>query len=375
MKNLSRFFLAGVFLFVVFAVGATQAIIELYAGERPRALDLFTQPPTQKHLRTYETELEEASWFAQKSRPWMQYALLAILRDPGENAVLGRDNWFFYKPGVEYLIAPMPSFEHIGDPVPAIISFRDQLAVRGIRLLVIPAPGKASVYPEMLTRRAQGMSGKVSRHTQSIISRLQKADVEVIDLFRLYADIRINPEHSYYLARDTHWSPKGMAMAASATSRRILELGWVAKGEVSYDVKPVNVMRPGDVLRMMKAPRIEQSFPPEAVSCSQVVRRDTNTLYEDDPESEVLVLGDSFLRIYQHDEPGQAGFIAHLARELGTPVTSIVNDGGASTLVRQELTRKPSLLKNKKVVIWEFVERDIRFGAEGWQDVPLPPAQ
>jgi hypothetical protein len=84
------------------------------------------------------------------------------------------------------------------------------------------------------------------------------------------------------------------------------------------------------------------------------------------------VLGDSFLRIYERDEPGSAGFIAHLARELSQPLASIVNDGGASTLVRQELSRKSGLLEGKSLVIWEFVERDIRFGMEGWQGVPLP---
>jgi len=78
------------------------------------------------------------------------------------------------------------------------------------------------------------------------------------------------------------------------------------------------------------------------------------------------------LRIYGQDEPQSAGFLAHLAYELRQPVTSIVNDGGASTLVRQELFRRPRLLTNKKLVIWEFVERDIRFGAEGWQLTPLP---
>jgi len=83
-------------------------------------------------------------------------------------------------------------------------------------------------------------------------------------------------------------------------------------------------------------------------------------------------LGDSFLRIYQSDQPGSAGFIAHLAVEFGFDLASIVSDGGASTLVRQQLYRKPALLAGKKVVIWEFVERDIRFGTEGWQDVPLP---
>jgi hypothetical protein len=57
---------------------------------------------------------------------------------------------------------------------------------------------------------------------------------------------------------------------------------------------------------------------------------------------------------------------------LGRPLASIVNDGGASTLVRQELHRRPALLANKKVVVWEFVERDLRLGTEGWAKVPLP---
>ncbi len=86
----------------------------------------------------------------------------------------------------------------------------------------------------------------------------------------------------------------------------------------------------------------------------------------------VLILGDSFLRIYEEDEPESAGFIAHVARELGQPLTSIVNDGGASTMVRQELARRPTLLLNKRLVIWEFAERDIRYGTEGWRIVPLP---
>ena len=102
-----------------------------------------------------------------------------------------------------------------------------------------------------------------------------------------------------------------------------------------------------------------------------MVQPDDGAPYRDAPEAEVLILGDSFLRIYEQDEPRAAGFIAHVARELGRPLTSIVNDGGASTLVRQELARRPALLMNKKLVIWEFAERDIRYGTEGWQIVPL----
>jgi hypothetical protein len=123
---------------------------------------------------------------------------------------------------------------------------------------------------------------------------------------------------------------------------------------------------------MIGGSQLDYFYPVEDVACLQVAERITGKLYKDDPLSPVLVLGDSFLRMYQTDEPRSAGFIAHLARELGAPVASIVNDGGASTLVRKELMRRPQLLVSKRVVIWEFVERDLIFGTDGWKNVPLP---
>ena len=124
---------------------------------------------------------------------------------------------------------------------------------------------------------------------------------------------------------------------------------------------------------MMRSRQIELRCPPEDVNCMQVLDAATKQPFTEQPESEILVLGDSFLRIYERDDPGSAGFVAHLANELSQPVAALINDGGASTLVRQKLYRKPDLLAGKKVIIWEFVERDIRFGTEGWQKVPLPP--
>jgi hypothetical protein len=53
---------------------------------------------------------------------------------------------------------------------------------------------------------------------------------------------------------------------------------------------------------------------------------------------------------------------------------ALVNDGGGSTLVRQELQGRPAFLNRKKVVLWEFVERDIGLGLLGWQLVRLPTA-
>ena len=133
----------------------------------------------------------------------------------------------------------------------------------------------------------------------------------------------------------------------------------------AYALRSVTVRRHGDLVEMLQVPQIERVLEPESLACLQVVQSETGTPYRDRPESEVLILGDSFLRIYEQDEPGASGFIAQSARELGQPLTSIVNDGGASTLVRQELARRPTLLLNKRLVIWEFAERDIRYGTRG----------
>jgi hypothetical protein len=136
-----------------------------------------------------------------------------------------------------------------------------------------------------------------------------------------------------------------------------------------YDRVKVTAERRGDIPKMTKIPLQEKLFDSEIVDAFQVVEKATRALYSDDPQSPVLWLGDSFSRIFQTDAPKSAGIIANLAYELQMPIASIVNDGGASTLVRQQLARNPKLLWGKRLIIWEFIERDIRFGMRGWQPI------
>jgi hypothetical protein len=328
---------------------------------------LLRHVPTQSNLRTFEKDLEDRSIFAQSARPWIQYWRFIAFRDAGEKVLFGRDGWLFYRPDVRYLVDSPPVEEE--DPFEAVRDFRDQLAARGIHLIVIPMPGKPSLYGNMLTRRIKA-SQEVSSPTTTLLERLRVSGIETVNLFHLFEEVSAVP---YYLARDTHWSPQAAERAAAAVAARLRELGWIADGSTAYDARPVEVNRSSDIARMTRVPLIEAAFPAERVVSHQVFEQSSGAKYRDDPMSPVLVLGDSFLRIYQTDAPTSAGFIAHLARELRQPVASVVNDGGASTLVRQELARRPQLLAGKKVVIWEFVERDIRFGTEGWKRVPLSP--
>ena len=158
----------------------------------------------------------------------------------------------------------------------------------------------------------------------------------------------------------------------------------------------------------MQIPGLREKFPAEAVECVQVTdaalgpmlpgaSARPGTYCYPGQQATVLVLGDSFSRIYQYAEPqslgelaagatnsvpvqtgtkrllpGSAGFVSHLALQLRAPVDAIVSDGGAATDVRRKLSTDPEILEGKKVVVWEFVERDIALGAQGWEPVELP---
>jgi hypothetical protein len=377
MDRRAHIAVAAVFLAVIMAPGLIQTVSELREGEQPRALDVFLQPPTARNLHEYEQSLEDSSLVINRLRPWVQYIQWRLLDDADEKAVLGREGWLFYRPSVRYGVErPTGAPESVAaDPLPAIRSFHDQLQARGIRLLVVPVPNKESVYPGMLARQAEDAGVIVCEQTRRLLDQLDQCGIEYVDLFEVFRSARQEDRRSeqgrLYLAQDSHWSPEGARVAARAVARRVLSGGSVKRGDHAYVERSVTVQSLGDLVEMLQVPQIERALGPESLTCLQVVHSDTGTPYHDAPESEVLILGDSFLRIYERDEPGAAGFIAHLARELGQPLTAIVNDGGASTLVRQELAHRPMLLRNKRLVIWEFAEREIRFGNEGWQIVPL----
>jgi hypothetical protein len=351
------------------------------------------------YLRPFEKEMENTSVFATTIRPAMLYTRFMLFNDLGEKAVQGVNNWIFYKPDVDYLVKPDirdkrsiivdPNFKPLTDnPIAAIVTFKKQLADMGIDLLVMIVPVKASIYPDMLNAKmSPAMSGKIS-HSTAIMKELNKQGVETVDLFSAFAQERLNDHaagDSLYLQKDTHWRGRGLRTAAHVVAERIKQYPWYVPGTTTFAIDTLTIERNGDIgvmttLPAMKIHDLTMSFPPEKTICYRVhsvmfdsaAKTSDTVIYKDDFKySQILILGDSFSRIFQTDEPRCAGWIAHCAYELSQPVASIVNDGGASTLVRQSLARKASVLKGKKLVVWEVVERDFRFGEEGWKDVAL----
>lgn len=350
-------------------------VLDLINGGMPVMLEWFRHLPALPSMSAFQKEVETNNYTAGKLRPWMQFWRFVILRDVGDKALVNGSNWFFYKPAFRYMTESWPNANSPDNNIAAaIISYRDELRQRGIHMLVLIAPNKSSIYPEMLAERCSARR-LMNESTQEVIRKLNESGVHYVDLFEVYAQAKCTASNNlcYYSSQDSHWSPEGIWVAAKATADKLLELGWIEKGGVSYSLREFVFERHGDIVKMMQVPQIERAITPERIECLQVFQTLNGQSYNDDANSPLLIIGDSFLRVYQDDEPKSAGFIAALAYELQLPITSLVYDGGASTLVRQRLYTKPVLLKNKKVLIWEFVERDIRFGTEGWQLVSLPP--
>lgn len=380
---------------------------------------------TSRYLRAFEKKVEDENALVLAVRPRYQLAVWNIFNDPGEKVVLGagEGRWLFYRQDVEFLVQPSPLDERsakLDNPVQAILRFRDQLKAKGVELLVVVTPGKPSIYPERLTGASPvaGINGAADAgaslgttaagHGKSILDSLARLGLHTVDLYTpLLAakadDAKLGP---LYLNDDTHWTPRGAELAAGVIAGKVREMvdaGIVDIGEPSMEYVASDSVadRMGDIGEMSglnkfnvfktqrvighvisqqevseRAQTLDSTETPadslvDSAAVQEAIAYDTvRTPFKDDfRKAKILILGDSFSRIYQTDSPVNAGWIAHFAKEMRRPVASIVSDGGASTLVREKLARKAGVLKGKKLLIWEFVERDLRFGAEGWKEV------
>ena len=180
------------FLLTLAVVAPLQTAIELRAGTtKPQYLDILQhlrQAPQEfrdhegplwdklfaanrfllAKINAYETELEKTSSMEKTLLPPMQEAFTKLVGLGNEQAYLGKGQWLFYRPGVDSVMGPaylddrqMLLRSRSGnewqdppqpDPVLAIEQFRDQLAERGVMLVVMPVPIKAAILPRGVGR-------------------------------------------------------------------------------------------------------------------------------------------------------------------------------------------------------------------------------
>jgi len=293
------------------------------------------------------------------------------------NVFPGEGDWLFYGPALRHITGPdfvAPASDK--GPVAALLDFQQQLAERDIDLVVLPVPGKASIYPERLDA---SLDGSVPRHNGGyarFLHQLRDGGVDVFDPTAILMDAKA--EGPAYLDQDSHWSPSGMTRVAQGLAAHIEErVPLPATGVRGYGWAPETTLRaPGDLARM-RCPGPEGMGDIGESVAIRPVRDPEGNPWTPDPESAVLLLGDSFTNIYSRDDLGWgagAGLAEQLSYFLGRPVDRIArNDGGAHATRRalsDALARGEDRLAHTRVVVYQFAARELSWG--DWKmDLPL----
>jgi len=337
-------------------------------------------------LHSFEKSLEKDSFLTHRLLPEFQWFATKYLNLGNEKVFLGRDGWLYYRPDVDYLTAgafslkPTESPEGSGErqcsPIPALKAFGDDLAKRGINLLVVPVPVKPMIEPEHLSldsRKVQTLLQNASY--ASFVEKLRSQGIEVMDLTALLLNRKESTGKAQYLQRDTHWTPDAMEAVADSLAERLRGLSpadFLSQSNPTGE--SMSVHQPGDLTGMLDLPKSAPLFPDQEVGILPF-RSTDRSHWKPDPSSPVILLGDSFSRIFSAEDLNwgrDAGLAERLSEKLGRNIDVLaVNSGGCSS-VRQSLARSPKRLDGKKILLYEFSMRDLSGG--DWKVIPLPNA-
>ncbi|CAN5453365.1 hypothetical protein BH23VER1_BH23VER1_00040 [soil metagenome] len=354
------------------------------------------------HLKAFETRLEEAP-FAEAARRRIQLALTESIGEGNTKVHIGADGWLFFLPAIEAITgsgpvrppelgaASDPTLKRWQPPLPVIKRYAGELRERGVDLLLVPVPVKPMIYPEKLAASTFPTS-LTHADTETLYEELRAAGVDVLDLAPLFWDLKVQGE--VFLKQDTHWRPEAMRAAAEAVAARVRAAPWFAEAASDrgrFSAGPVGRRHIGDLVQKLDLPAGSTAFSEEVATLQRVTDSATGGRPGSDRASPVVLLGDSFVNIFDmgdlgfgtgaKDELIGAGFAQHLAAELGMPLDVNAKNGKAATQVRKELAERPDdEIRAKRLVVWVIASRDLLYSAKlgnanavHWGDVAWNP--
>ena len=338
-------------------------------------------------IESFETSLEEASAIAGFLRPSVLDALLRWGGAGSEEAYVGHDGWLFYRPDVDALV-----FGRTGEnpAVEGVADFAAQLAARGIRLVVVPVPGKATIQPEQLAwpttfferpPASPAVSGLAAGLSTTVVEDHESGSALtpiIVDTTTHLWSRRNETGEDQFLQTDSHWTPAAMRAVAGLAADAVENAG-VAGVPEQFSTEGNTVAAVGDTALMHDLPRASPLLRPQSVEIATVLGADGKE-WRADRASPVLVLGDSYTNIYSSEDLGwgkSSGFAEHLSLSLGYRVDKLArNDSGARSareMLAVEDARHPGWLDGKKFVVWVMAARE--FARGDWSHVALAPAQ
>lgn len=244
------------------------------------------------------------------------------------------------------------------DAINVLAALAMRLQTRGIHLIVVPVPSKASIYPDRLHPAYDVARGPdLNAGHREWVAALEAKGLEVFDPSQLLWDCR---GETMYFKTDTHWTPRAMEVTAAALAERCRALAPGSAGVQQFESR---VMQ-----RVLKGDSPDENDPAGAdlvTDYHQILDGGESASFGD--EAQILVIGDSNVHLLQE----QSGGLAHLlARDVQQGVQSVGLWGVRAPAMVREVEADAQRLKQKKVVVLVFAIRKLL--TDDWLPARLP---
>jgi alginate O-acetyltransferase complex protein AlgJ len=251
------------------------------------------------------------------------------------------------------------------DPLPVIAQYGADLKKIGVELLLVPVPPKAAIYPDKLSAQ---LASDAAPAMKDFLAKITASGVQVLDLEPLFRQHRsAQPEQALYCATDSHWSPLGAELAATAVAKQLASLPALSqRPTTSFTLSATETLEfHGDLLSTEE----KGSLPPEQLPLRKVSPATAGP-------SPILVIGDSHCQVFRTGGnmlASDAGFIDHLASALSTPIEEISSQASGADQPRADIARRTAkdrqFWSSRKVVVWLFTAREFTQGK--WRPIPV----
>jgi alginate O-acetyltransferase complex protein AlgJ len=371
-------------IYNVFVVDQELAVVkkitnESFKNEAKLQMDTSLSEYFKKNNDRFKIEVSEfgsyEEWY-QKNSAFLSGVSKWESTFPDEQMGLeGMDGWLFFRKSFEYMLGKDYTLQSPEkNPLPHLIDFNNYLKAKNVNLLFVVVPNKEEVYYDKINASLPAPNVKyVNSYSRKILSDLQNAGIEVIDLLPQFIEARKNDssgnEYLYQL-HDTHWTNRGLQIAAGMIADRIKQYCWysgIDKG--TFIVKDTSFERQGDIVERIPEQN-RPKYPAVRLQAQQVYTSDTTLYKGNNANAPIMLIGDSFTGVFESVDCKGAGVGAHIAQKTGVPV-EIITSWGGGPLVRSKAMRvREKNLPGKKLVIYMMVARDLYNYSQNWDKFP-----
>ena len=169
----------------------------------------------------------------------MGAARYLAFREGRPGVVVGEDGWLFSKEEFEATLKRTPD---LAEAAAGVVAVRDQLAAKGIELVVVPLPAKADIYREHVSYPA--IPTDLERLYEDFRTVLDNAGIKTVESRAPLLEAK--DKGQLFLTTDTHWTPLGAEVVADAVGSAL------GKGDAAYSIADTApVQREGDLSKFI----------------------------------------------------------------------------------------------------------------------------